>query len=86
MFDFEQLFHVKPRHTSIALLQPTKDPRMLNSPGLETKATTTDEVADMMRAFEEFKATNNQALADLAARQSTDVLTRFIHPTCAATR
>jgi HK97 family phage major capsid protein len=47
---------------------------MLDTPGFETKSVETDTLADMMRAFEEFKSTNDQRLADITARQSTDVL------------
>jgi HK97 family phage major capsid protein len=48
---------------------------MIECPAIETKSLETESVVDMMRAFEEFKATNDQRLADLAARQSTDVVT-----------
>lgn len=48
---------------------------MIDNPSIETKSLETDSVVDMMRAFEEFKSTNDQRLADITARQSTDVLT-----------
>ena len=48
---------------------------MLDIPNLEKKSVEIDQIADMMRAFEEFKATNDQRLAEISARQSTDVLT-----------
>jgi len=48
---------------------------MLEIPTIETKSVETDSIADMMRAFDEFKATNEQRLAELSARQSTDVVT-----------
>ncbi len=47
---------------------------MLETPALETKSVETDTIADMMRAFEEFKSTNDQRLAEIAAKQSADVL------------
>jgi HK97 family phage major capsid protein len=47
---------------------------MLHTPPLETKSTDHAAIADVMAAFEEFKAANNQALAELSARQS-DVVT-----------
>ena len=56
------------------------------TPALETKtlplstiefksSETTDNLADMARAFEAFKITNDQRLAELSAKQSSDVLT-----------
>ena len=48
---------------------------MLDTPTLEKKSVEIDQIADMMRAFEEFKSTNDQRLAEISARSSTDVLT-----------
>lgn len=44
------------------------------APTLETKSVEIDSIADMMRAFDEFKSTNDTRLAELSARQSTDIL------------
>jgi HK97 family phage major capsid protein len=48
---------------------------MLDQPNLETKSLDHEAAADVMRAFDEFKATNEQRLAELSARMSNDVVT-----------
>jgi HK97 family phage major capsid protein len=48
---------------------------MLEHPALETKALDHAATADIMAAFHEFKATNDQRLSDLDARLSADVIT-----------